>query len=370
MKIQANINTKDIDFSKLQNKVNTNITKIVDNSNNKEITYNNLLKNNNAETIDLNIEKVGAFSDFFSDIWAWLDRIGKCGGNQSSLKEHSDYFISLEEVQNIVHKYYPEATEEDMELLFNKMSSVGCGYVASINTIFFEYANRENGEEEFERIFGFPMKNNGVYNYELLFLDFFLYCSYYENDYITIEEAYGNIEEEMEVHSGDSALSDEEFSSTGMSGTSMSKLPKMFEDYMASKGVTVNGEGGYFNLGTVNTITFEPGTKAYEIVAKREIDDGHYINSDLPLQLPIEEIDVEIMKALLEDGKKIIVSAKDFDMYLKNTGIKTRSDVGPHAMTILDVDTENNKLLVSSWGKAYEIDFNEDIRGLAVYDFD
>ena len=61
MKIQANINTKDIDFSKLQNKVNTNITKIVDNSNNKEITYNNLLKNNNAETIDLNIEKVGLF---------------------------------------------------------------------------------------------------------------------------------------------------------------------------------------------------------------------------------------------------------------------------------------------------------------------
>lgn len=124
------------------------------------------------------------------------------------------------------------------------------------------------------------------------------------------------------------------------------------------------------NSETVNTITFEPGTKAYEIAAKREIDDGHYISSDLPLQLPIEEIDVEIMKALLEDGKKIIVSAKDFDMYLKNTGIKTQSDVGPHAMTILDVDTENNKLLVSSWGKAYEIDFNEDIRGLAVYDFD
>lgn len=115
------------------------------------------------------------------------------------------------------------------------------------------------------------MKNNGVYNYELLFLDFFLYCSYYENNYITIEEAYGNVEEEMEVHSGDSTLSDEEFSRTGMSGTSMSKLPKMFEDYMASKGVTVNGEGGYLNSETVNTITFEPGIKAYEIDFNEDI---------------------------------------------------------------------------------------------------
>lgn len=82
------------------------------------------------------------------------------------------------------------------------------------------------------------MKNNGVYNYELLFLD----CSYYENNYITIEEAYGNVKEEMEVHSGDSTLSDEEFSRTGMSGTSMFKLTKMFEDYMASIGGLLMGK--------------------------------------------------------------------------------------------------------------------------------
>lgn len=386
MKIQANINTKDIDFSKLQNKVNTNITKIVDNSNNKEITYNNLLKNNNAETIDLNIEKVGAFSDFFSGIWAWLDRIGKCGGNQSSLKEHSDYFISLEEVQNIVHKYYPEATEEDMELLFNKMSSVGCGYVASINTIFFEYANRENGEEEFERIFGFPMKNNGIYNYELLFLDFFLYCSYYENDYITIEEAYGNIAEEMEVHNGDSALSDEEFSSTGMDGTRDDKLSKMFEDYMASKGVIVNAAGCIitrFKDGTVTdvwisgekqsygSINLDTDSKAYDVYKKKLETEGYVVPSGEPLSIEPIDIDIEIMKALLEDGKKIIVGLGNFDLYNPVTDEKEYDDVGGHAMTVLDVDVDNNKILVSSWGKSYELDLNEDgLTGISVYDFD
>lgn len=386
MKIQANINTKDIDFSKLQNKVNTNITKIVDNSNNKEITYNNLLKNNNAETIDLNIEKVGAFSDFFNGIWAWLDRIGKCGGNQTSLKDNADYFISLEEVQNIVHKYYPEATEEDMELLFNKMSSIGCGYIASVNTIFFEYANKENGEEEFERIFGFPMKTNGVYNYELLFLDFFLYCSYYENDYITIEEAYGNIAEEMEVHSGDSALSDEEFSSTGMSGTSMSKLPKMFEDYMASKGVTVNAAGCIitrFKDGTVTdvwisgekqsygSINLDTDSKAYEVYKKKLETEGYMVPSGEPLSIEPIDIDLEMMKALLEDGKKIIVGSGNFDLYNPVTDEKEYDDVGGHAMTVLDVDVDNNKILVSSWGKSYELDLNEDgLTGISVYDFD
>ncbi len=386
MKIQANINTKDIDFSKLQNKVNTNITKIVDNSNNKEITYNNLLKNNNAETIDLNIEKVGAFSDFFSGIWAWLDRIGKCGGNQSSLKEHSDYFISLEEVQNIVHKYYPEATEEDMELLFSKMELCGCGYVASINTIFFEYANRENGEEEFERIFGFPMKTNGVYNYELLFLDFFLYCSYYENDYITIEEAYGNIAEEMEVHNGDSALSDEEFSSTGMDGTNMDILPKMFEDYMASKGIIVNAAGGAIHRykdGTVidewphgeklsyGPINLDINSKTYDVYKKKLEDEGYKVPEGEPLSIEHIDIDLEIMKALLEDGKKIIVSSNDFDLYNPVTDEKKYEDVGSHAMTVLDVDVDNNKILISSWGKSYELDLNEDdLSGIIVYDFD
>lgn len=386
MKIQANINTKDIDFSKLQNKVNTNITKIVDNSNNKEITYNNLLKNNNAETIDLNIEKVGAFSDFFNGIWAWLDRIGKCGGNQTSLKDNADYFISLEEVQNIVHKYYPEATEEDMELLFNKMSSIGCGYIASVNTIFFEYANKENGEEEFERIFGFPMKTNGVYNYELLFLDFFLYCSYYENDYITIEEAYGNIAEEMEVHNGDSALSDEEFSSTGMDGTMEHELSKMFEDYMASKGVIVNAAGCIitrFKDGTVTdvwisgekqsygSINLDTDSKAYEVYKKKLETEGYMVPSGEPLSIEPIDIDLEMMKALLEDGKKIIVGSGNFDLYNPVTDEKEYEDVGGHAMTVLDVDVENNKILVSSWGKSYELDLNEDgLTGISVYDFD
>ena len=386
MKIQANINTKDIDFSKLQNKVNTNITKIVDNSNNKEITYNNLLKNNNAETIDLNIEKVGAFSDFFNGIWAWLDRIGKCGGNQTSLKDNADYFISLEEVQNIVHKYYPEATEEDMELLFNKMSSIGCGYIASVNTIFFEYANKENGEEEFERIFGFPMKTNGVYNYELLFLDFFLYCSYYENDYITIEEAYGNIAEEMEVHNGDSALSDEEFSSTGMDGTMEHELSKMFEDYMASKGIIVNAAGCKiyrYKDGTITdvgidgekssygSISLDINSKAYEVYKKKLETEGYMVPSGEPLSIEPIDIDLEMMKALLEDGKKIIVGSGNFDLYNPVTDEKEYEDVGGHAMTVLDVDVENNKILVSSWGKSYELDLNEDVlTGISVYDFD
>ena len=302
------------------------------------------------------------------------------------MKDNADYFISLEEVQNIVHKYYPEATEEDMELLFNKMSSIGCGYIASVNTIFFEYANKENGEEEFERIFGFPMKTNGVYNYELLFLDFFLYCSYYENDYITIEEAYGNIAEEMEVHNGDSALSDEEFSSTGMDGTMEHELSKMFEDYMASKGVIVNAAGCIitrFKDGTVTdvwisgekqsygSINLDTDSKAYEVYKKKLETEGYMVPSGEPLSIEPIDIDLEMMKALLEDGKKIIVGSGNFDLYNPVTDEKEYEDVGGHAMTVLDVDVENNKILVSSWGKSYELDLNEDVlTGISVYDFD
>ena len=230
------------------------------------------------------------------------------------------------------------------------------------------------------------MKNNGVYNYELLFLDFFLYCSYYENDYITIEEAYGNVEEEMEVHSGDSALSDEEFSRTGMSGTSMSKLPKMFEDYMASKGIIVNTAGCEiyrYKDGTVTdewphgeklsygSINLDINSKTYDVYKKKLEDEGYKVPEGEPLSIEPIDIDLEIMKALLEDGKKIIVSSHDFDLYNPVTDEKKYEDVGGHAMTVLDVDVDNNKILVSSWGKSYELDLNEDdLSGISVYDFD
>lgn len=90
------------------------------------------------------------------------------GGNQGSAR------YNVDEVKEIVRRYYPEYdTDEKVRGFLEEMNSKGCGFVALINTVFLEFVGRE---DEFERIFGFPMyKPDGTLNYDKLLVDF--YCS-------------------------------------------------------------------------------------------------------------------------------------------------------------------------------------------------
>lgn len=89
------------------------------------------------------------------------------GGNQGSPR------YNVEELGEIVRRYYPNCDEYDEVYAFlNELNSKGCGYVAVVNTIFAEFAGRE---DEFERIFGYPMyKADGTLNYDAVLVDF--YC--------------------------------------------------------------------------------------------------------------------------------------------------------------------------------------------------
>ena len=118
-------------------------------------------------------------------------------------------------------------------------------------------------------------------------------------------------------------------------------------------------------------LSLDINSKAYEVYKKKLETEGYMVPSGEPLSIEPIDIDLEMMKALLEDGKKIIVGSGNFDLYNPVTDEKEYEDVGGHAMTVLDVDVENNKILVSSWGKSYELDLNEDnLTGISVYDFD
>lgn len=94
-----------------------------------------------------------------------FDVEGSYGGNQNNPVKKSD------ELADIIRKYYPDFTDEEVEDFLEKLKSEGCGYIAMVNTIFSQFVGRE---DEFEKTFGFSMYDeNGDLNYDALVTDFY-----------------------------------------------------------------------------------------------------------------------------------------------------------------------------------------------------
>lgn len=72
---------------------------------------------------------------------------------------------------DIVRKYYPGFSEDEVKDYLTKLQLEGCGYVTMINTIFNQFVGKE---EEFEKTFGFSIYDeNGELNYDAMVTDFY-----------------------------------------------------------------------------------------------------------------------------------------------------------------------------------------------------
>ena len=112
------------------------------------------------------------------------------GGNQKAFKYNFNSLISNPLIWDEMQLYFPisdfDSYEKAMEFYrsyFNTISNCGCAYVGVTNKIFETFYGKE---EEFEKIFGFPMyvinEDNSIdFNYELLILKFFNYSILYPN---------------------------------------------------------------------------------------------------------------------------------------------------------------------------------------------
>lgn len=108
------------------------------------------------------------------------------GAKQENFKNYM-LLMHNNEIVEEMERYYPRSafeTDDDywyfIGRYFNIIAETGCGYSASINTIFKEY---EGKEDEFRDIFGFDMYDTDNvtgkinFNYELMFLKYFNYCN-------------------------------------------------------------------------------------------------------------------------------------------------------------------------------------------------
>ena len=361
MKIESKIsnNTK-LNYDITSKTVNTSGNKIKDIISNATIEgYDGSTKPEIVNVSNINLPKNDGIFDPDNNYY------DKFGGNQAELILNIEDYISNPKIREIITKYYPEAdlSADNLELLFYRMNSVGCGYIAAINTILRAYETSGHDELDFYARFGFPpyeLNGNQVeghpmikdYNYEYLFLDFFLYCAKNAFGFNTLEEAIGNTEEEIAIRNGqagDLALNDENFEIEGMNGSWLGDIAPTMLSYLAEKGIDLNCD----YRESSRWIRLEPGTERYEEFRSQmsyEVPDG------TPLNAPIT---VDDFRNFLNEGKQVIISAKNFTLYYPDDVDGNgkyddiyQSNIGGHAMCVVGV-TEDDKLIVSSWGNEY-----------------
>ena len=324
---------------------------------------------------------------------------GQFGGNQGSLTNNVEKWIDDPKVHEIVSKYYSNFTKEDLELLFEKMNSIGCGYISHINVLMLEYIFK--GEYEFQQKFGFRPyelvydENGKLYkdfNYEYVFLDYFLYFAKREG-FETIEDVYGNIQQELELYGSNDAALDEkkqQFERTGMDGAGFISSEGLIlvqpweiylEEYAKDKGFnlkTVSGSNALKidknndyeawekgMLETYNWLVKNGYKSSYEIFMKEESNNW----------IPKYEInDINAYKQILNSGKSVEVDCLNFDLYstedLDGNGLfddVLYENIGGHAMIVVGT-TSDGKLIVSSWGRMFVLDPSF-IKNIVVYDF-
>ena len=373
MSIDKNIEILDMDFDMaeksktINNKItlDTNLTQHTKTWKNADVENISLEELGNIEVSIPNND--GPYNPS-NDYW------GLFGGYQGSLASNIEKFINDEKVHQIISRYYPKFDSEDMELLFYRMKYVGCGYIAAINTIFQEYLH--HNELDFYDRFGFPPYNSrtvngedGIksYNYDYLFLDFFLYYAKNERGFNTIEEVYGNVEEEIEFNNNiieDGALSDEDFLHTGMAGTNLYTAGEVMKRYLAEKGIELS-------TSTIK-IELEPGSEEWQ--KKKEELEEMGVEIDPDTKLYEANLNAFSVREILNQGKQIIIAAKDFTMYYpedKDGNGKLDDiyidDVGPHAMSVAGTASDG-KIVVSTWGEEVLVDPKE-IDDYIIYEY-
>lgn len=268
------------------------------------------------------------------------------GGDQGDMS-HSKNGVKLfgwvfgedKEIYDFVRKQdgYENYSEAQIHDLLNQINQEGCGYVSLVNALFWEF---QGTEEEFEKQFGFPMRDkDGNYNYNRMLID--IYCRT-DNKYFLTEDSgktalicdvLSDYQEHPEKFEQEYGVKYDPSSDTISNEVANAILRKHSDDTVTykSEGTTI-----YSQENRLLAYLHDKGIKA----------DVSCSNSDSMNNYSI--------KNSLESGTVVKLSlAKGADLCDENGNVKQTLG-GSHAVLITDV-TEDGRYVISSWGEKYYI---------------
>ena len=229
------------------------------------------------------------------------DEDGHYGGDQGSpyRRYNPNYYSSF---KDIIRKYYPDMSDDEIVDYLSKLNSEGCGYVALANTFFNNYCG---SEKEFEKTFGFPMyrEENGtkIFNVDDFVVD--LYAS--QDNHFGVDSPRWSF---------DTTIPFADLSNVQGSGTTKYSREYRFKRYLDAHGIDVDVDNGDF-IGIKGTV------ENYE----------KYKNQG--------DIIVAILPLVLEN----------------QAGDEVDHRFEGHIMTVTGT-TEDGRLIVSSWGRTLYVD--------------
>ena len=166
--------------------------------------------------------------------------------------------------------------------------------------------------------------------------------------------------------SEDLSLSAKDFKLEGMDGALISNVAMTMYNYLIEKGINLRIE----SIGICYGFPVMPDDEEYE---ELEAKFPNKTKTENAIIRPLVSDDFE--KYINED-KQVIITDENFTLYypkdVDGNGKYDdvyRSNIGSHAMSVVGV-ADDNKLIVSSWGKEYLFDFKEDtVSDYIIYDY-
>ena len=312
-KLTGRQNGKDVSFYlALQNAEQLDVDSVIEENNlydlqNVQIQEVNL-KDINMQFFD--IMKYQSSQDVFKD--------DVYGGNQSDIYKwlKKDTFSSLEafkvnDIKNIMRKYFPNITEVEVIELADNYGKCGCAFMSFSNALATYFGSLENGEEVFKQKFGYDLyykkDHKKYYNVESIAMDCFLDYEALDTVRDTCIEAHG--------------LNDVE-------------RIKVYRQFLEKKGIKID------STPHIQKSSYTYGDLLGQLLRYERKENTFYL-------LNAHNFDLEYIKGNsipLDDDAMASAFVQDKNCY----------QVGGHSMIITHVSAEGD-IYVSSWGNEYKV---------------
>ncbi|MBR2038592.1 MAG: hypothetical protein IKA09_12845 [Lachnospiraceae bacterium] len=235
-------------------------------------------------------------------------------------------------------KGYENYSEADIHNLLKQINQEGCGYVALVNTLFWEF---QGTEAEFEEMYGFSMRDeNGNYNFNRMLID--IYCKT-DDKYFLMED------------SGKSALV------TAVLRDYQDNPDKFEQDY----GVTYNPSSNTVSDDVVNAIlsqydediaTYKSGGTDNFSQENRLLAYLHEKGIDADVSCTSEStMSIDGVRTSLDSGTVVKLSLSKGAQLCDEHGKIQQTLSGGHAVLITEI-TDDGRYVISSWGNKYYVD--------------
>lgn len=276
-----------------------------------------------------------------------FDESNGYGGDQGDMSHNKNGFKFLwwvfgedKEIYDFVRTQegYENYSEAQIHELIDQINHEGCGYVALVNTLFWEFPG---SEAEFEQIYGFPMRDkDGNYNFNRMLID--IYCKTDDKYFLTEDSGKSAlISDVLGSYRDNPAKFEQDF------GVKYDPQSDTIPDEVVDA-ILNHFDGEVASYKTDGTTIYSQENRLLAYLH----DKG--INADVSCSSS-STMSSDSVRNNLEAGTVVKLSLGKGAQFCDENGNVQQTLGGGHAVLITDI-TDDGRYVISSWGEKYYID--------------